>query len=215
MASFQSLRKLDITEDLIIDTTIHGAIGQFQDLRVLSICVRNDCSHLQGCLQALAELNIGGHIQSFLTATSPPHLQSLSLRFVHDPDPRTETLLQCISAIPTAVPTTLSALTLESELAFNPPIASVPDLIHPMLVFRALSDFMLKFRLLPSINDADILTMLTAWPTLTTLRIAHDHTFRHPTSPLAPSRSSPPPPSLSRPRHRRSLTYTYFSPRHC
>ncbi|KAM5545032.1 hypothetical protein V8D89_001143 [Ganoderma adspersum] len=189
MASFRALHKLDITEDFIIDTTILAAIGQFHDLHVLSIYISDDCSHLQGCLQALAELHIGGsasHIKSFLTATSPPLLQRLSLRFLRDPD--TDLLMQCISSLSTSVPATLSALTLGSALAFSPPLTSVLDLIQPTLAFRALSDFTFKFQPLPSISDADILTMLAAWPSLTTLHVEHDHIFRRPSpGPARPS----------------------------
>ena len=189
MAPFRALHRLDITEDFIVHANILAAIGQFHDLRVLSIGISNDCTYLQGCLQALVELHIGGsasHIKSFLTATSPPLLRRLSLRFSRDPI--TDLLMQCLSSISTSVPLTLSALTLDSALAFTPPLTSVLDLVQPALAFRALSEFTFTFRPLPSISDADILTMLAAWPTLTTLRIEHDHIFIHPSpGPVRPT----------------------------
>ncbi|KAI1781893.1 hypothetical protein LXA43DRAFT_1054125, partial [Ganoderma leucocontextum] len=176
MASFKCLRKLDITPHLTADAPILATISQFQHLHALSVHISADCAHLHGCFQALTELSIGGraaHIQSFLTATSPPLLRSLSLFFLHDPS--TEAVLQCLSVVPSAVPTVLTALALECKLALHPKIPAVMDVVQPMLAFRALTRFTFSFKPLPSIGDDEIVTMLSAWPALNALRIEHDY----------------------------------------
>ena len=173
--SFGSIQKLYITHRLTLDATVLRTIGQFEHLHALSIHIIEDCEHLRGCLQALAELRIYGratNIQSFLTATSPPNLQSLDMAFLHDPS--TDAVLKCLSALPTFVPHTLSALTLQSQLPFTPKLASVMDLLHPILVFHQLIYFSLALVPLPSVSDNNIASMVSAWPALTTLAIKHD-----------------------------------------
>ena len=142
--------------------------------------------------QSLTTLKLSGrmpNLQSFLTMTAWPLLQHLSLSFMHDPS--TEHLTQCISMTLTIVPPTLSSLHLESSAIFNPPISSMTDVIQPAFALCSLMHFTFKFQLLPSISDADITVMLSAWPCLTVLHIPHP---RHPPS-TGPDRDDPPPPS--------------------
>ena len=116
MAQFQFICRLDLTDDLTIDTSLLTAIGQFCGLHTFTIYTEDNCSHLQDCLHALIELDIKGrasHIQLFLSATSPSLLQRLSLFLCN---PGTELLVQCISSIPTFVPAMLSTLALKSFL---------------------------------------------------------------------------------------------------
>ena len=176
MPPFQSIRDLDITPRLRADASVLTVIGQFHYLRTLSMRIADDCAHLQGCLQSLTELRIGGralHIQSFLVATAPPLLQGLALFFMQDPS--TEHLMQCISVMLATVPFTLSTLVLESNITLNPTLASAMDVIQPALVLRSLTSFAFKIKPLPSISDTDLTAMITAWPLLTTLRIPKGH----------------------------------------
>ena len=54
MPSFTALRNLDITLQLMVDTSILTVIGQFQHLRTLSASITiGDCAHLRGCLQSV------------------------------------------------------------------------------------------------------------------------------------------------------------------
>ena len=180
MAQFQFIRRLDLTDDLTIDTSLLTAIGQFCGLRALTVYTGDNCSHLQDCLRALIELDIKGrafHIQLFLSATSPSLLQRLSL-FLRDPG--TELLVQCISSVPTFVPATLSTLALESNLTFSPrPLTSIMDVVQPALALRTFAAFTFKPRPPLSISDTNIITMLSAWSMLIALRIASDHAYPH------------------------------------
>ncbi|KAM5545026.1 hypothetical protein V8D89_001137 [Ganoderma adspersum] len=189
MAPFKSLRKLDITSWLAMDASMLATIGKFQHLHALSVHIGDDCTRLRGSFQALTELGIGGcatHMQSFLAATSPPLLRSLSLFFLHNPS--TEAVMQCLSAMPSAVPKTLTALELECELALHPNIAATTDVIQPMLAFRALTSFTFRFKPLPPIGDDDIVAMVSTWPALNVLRIEHHNIITRPAGaePLGP-----------------------------
>ncbi len=178
MPTLKSIQKLDISYRLTVGASVLTTIGQFEHLRTLFIHVIEDCGYLRGRLQALTELTIYGrasNIHSFLRATSPPHLQSLTIAFLHDPN--TELVEKCMSALPTLVPRTLSALALESQLDFTPKLASALALLQPALAFSALTHFSLALVPLPSLSDADVAAMAAAWPALTTLRIAHDHGY--------------------------------------
>ncbi|PIL32756.1 hypothetical protein GSI_04871 [Ganoderma sinense ZZ0214-1] len=193
MPRFNALHKLDITPELRINASNLAAIGQFQHLRMLSIRIAAaDCTHLQGSLQSLTALRLGGrplHLQSFLAATAPPHLQDLSLFFLHDPSP--ERLSQCLPTILATVPSTLSSLHLESSLVFAPALTSAMDVVQPALALRALTSFTLKFHPLPSVSDADLTAMLAAWPRLAALRIPNGrHPAAEPRHP-APPRTRP------------------------
>ncbi|KAM5545023.1 hypothetical protein V8D89_001134 [Ganoderma adspersum] len=194
MASFESIRELEIASPLTADTTILATISQFRHLQALTIRITDDCTHLQGSLQALVRLKIGGsaaHIQSFLAATSPPLLQRLSILFFSDSS--AQLLMQCMSSLPAYVPTTLSVLDLKSYVAFDPEIPRLMATVQPALGFSALTRFTLKFRPLPSLSDGDVLAMVSAWPALTTLRVEHSPDFSRTPSPARPRHPWPRP----------------------
>ena len=184
LALFECLHELDITFRVPADSAVLATIGHFRDLHTLSLSVRDDCPHPPEVLQFLTTLRIGGsvaHIQSFLDAMAPPRLRALDMTFLDRAS--SKHLPERIPSLLSHLPSTVSQLSLQlsdrERKTFPAPI-SVLDLVHPALALPALTSFTFAFNPLPSLSDADLLQMATAWGhTLTSLSFPPDfHTHR-------------------------------------